>query len=490
MSTSTRSQRKAISFQWNGQTLTGMEGDTIAVALHRIGILTLARTRKHHRPIGYSGSYLSGVLARVNGIPNVRLDLERLTPGMEVHMQNVWPSARYDLLAAAQLLPAKMLYGGFEHSHWTPQGQRSFGVWERLMAFLAGMGEAPDPSTVVGPPQAERHRCDVLVIGGGAEGRKAANRAAASGRRVAIASRGDTLGRFSAVLGAPLENLHPAVQVFPGIEIFGAYRDGTLLVGAPHQHDRGAIAFDTNEVVLAIGRRSIPPLVPGNHIPGVMDAHSALRMAYEFQHAPGKAVAVLGTGAEGAIADKLQAQNVNVVHVGPIGALTAIRGRRRVNSINVGRVVPCDAVVHAGPWRADPNLLFQLQSEGQLQLELQPGQGRVTVARSANNGDEVVPVSAALPRSTLICPCMDVTAGEILSHIEAGETDPEVLKRLTSCGMGPCQGFPCWDAMIALLASKTNRAPSEYRLPSHRSPRRAITVAQAAGLTDVVEPLA
>ncbi len=42
--------------------------------------------------------------------------------------------------------------------------------------------------------------------------------------------------------------------------------------------------------------------------------------------------------------------------------------------------------------------------------------------------------------------------------------------------------------MIGLLAHRTGLSPSDFARPSHRPPRRAITVAQAAGLADVVEP--
>jgi len=87
----------------------------------------------------------------------------------------------------------------------------------------------------------------------------------------------------------------------------------------------------------------------------------------------------------------------------------------------------------------------------------------------------------------LVCSCMDVTAGELLMHIRRGETDPEVLKRLTACGMGACQGFPCWELMLTLLAAYSEVDLPRAR-PSHRPPRRAITVAQAAGLDGLVEP--
>jgi hypothetical protein len=83
---------------------------------------------------------------------------------------------------------------------------------------------------------------------------------------------------------------------------------------------------------------------------------------------------------------------------------------------------------------------------------------------------------------------MDVTAGELARHVESGETDVEVLKRLTACGMGPCQGTPCWDVMAAYLAALTERPVETFGRPSYRDPRRALTVAQAAGLDGLVEP--
>jgi NAD(P)H-nitrite reductase large subunit len=111
----------------------------------------------------------------------------------------------------------------------------------------------------------------------------------------------------------------------------------------------------------------------------------------------------------------------------------------------------------------------------------------VRLVGSAADPDEAIVVPERLDPRTRICPCMDVTAGELTALIAGGETDPEVLKRLTSCGMGPCQGLPCWELMLALLAKLSGLTPADYIRPSHRPPRRSITVAQAAGLCDVVD---
>lgn len=480
--------RQMVEFHWNGHPLLGRLGEPIAVALLRQGIGVIARSRKLHRPLGQSGSYIAGVLARVDGRPNVRLDLEPVGQGMRVEAQNVWPSARFDLLKAAQLLPAKAIYGGFEHADWTPQGGRGYHLWERLMAHLAGMSPPPLPSLPSEIRPGRRVQYDTVVVGGGPAGRHAANEAAAHGRKVAVVTRGHICGRYAAACGVEQEAIDDRVAVFTGMELFGSYRQGALLVGAPHRYDQGAVAFDTQEIVLATGRRSIPPLVPGSHVPGVMEAQAALVMAHEHGVAPGTAVAVVGSGAQAAIATRLTAFGANIVHVGDVADLTRINGRVHVNSIDVGATVICDAVVHAGPWHRDPNLIFQTQSDGLLQLVSTGASGNLRVAGAAEEADEDVVVPANLSDDVLICPCMDVTAGELLMHIDAGETDPEVLKRLTSCGMGPCQGFPCWDSMIAVLASRTGQHPAEFARPSHRAPRRAITVAQAAGLHDVVGP--
>ncbi|MBX6323964.1 MAG: (2Fe-2S)-binding protein, partial [Rhodospirillaceae bacterium] len=235
---------RPIELSWNGRRLEAHAGDSVAAALRRNGILTIARSRKLHRPLGHSGSYVAGVLARVDGRPNVRLDQEPCRPGMRAEAQNVWPSPRFDLLALARLLPARWVYGGFEHGRWAPSGGRAYLAWERLLARLAGMASPPETSLAAEARLARRLKVDVLVIGGGPAGRQAANAAAAAGRKVALVTRGEVPGRFSAALGVDLEPLNPSVALFCGMELFGCYREGRLLVAAPHDDEAGAVAFD------------------------------------------------------------------------------------------------------------------------------------------------------------------------------------------------------------------------------------------------------
>jgi len=489
----------SIPFYWNGVKVSARAGDTVAAALWRAGITTLARSRKRHRPLGLSGATLAGVLGRVgegsDGTPNVRLDLQPVRAGLRVAMQNTWPHPRFDVLRLVQYLPGRALYGGFEHGRWLPRSGLAYRVAERLMAQLAGVAR-PGASGITphGVP-GQRLALDCLVVGGGPAGIAAANQRAALGQNVALVSRGATPARFARAMGVAPPELDDRVQWLGGMELCGVYRQGRLLLAAPHDAGRGAILFAPQQVVLATGRRSMPPLVPGNDLPGVLDAHAALALAFEYGVVPGQRIAVVGTGGERAVSVRLQTKlrelGCAVVHIGPVAALTNIKGQRRVRGVCIGTEVKhdiaCDALIHAGPWRADPGLAFQASAEGPFQLLGAPLPAHISLVGACALADEAIALPDPVHPDALVCSCMDVSAGELLAHIQRGETDPEVSKRLTGCGMGACQGLPCWELMLALLAANRDGHGQPAR-PSHRPPRRAITVAQAAGLDGLVAP--
>lgn len=464
-----------IEFSWNGATAWARKRDTIAEALFRHGVTAIGVTRKRHRPMGLSGSFVQGVLAEVDGVPNVRLDQVLAAPGLDVRAQNVWPGPRLDLLKAARLIPANRLRGGFEHPRWLPSGTRRFERWEALMSFLAGEGTLSPafPGRTVVP--GEKLSADCVVIGGGPSGRQEAARLAETGRRVVLISR-----------RAILEAMPAGVEALSLHEAFGVYRSGRLVAAAPIDPAKSAIVIETAELVLATGRRSCPPVVPGNELPGVMNSPTALRLA-------GRGIdlgriAVVGTGAEASVADVLRNAQQSIAAVAPIGTLERIVGRGRVSAADIGWRVACETVVHAGPWIADPNLAFQASADGKVRLAKGALPAHVRIIGGASLPDEPVHVgSLADARHTSICPCMDVMGAEILDLMAAGMTHVEELKRQTSCGMGPCQGLPCWEMLRALMRKASDGRHGDDR-PSHRGPRRSLTVAQAAGLDGLVEP--
>jgi thioredoxin reductase len=109
--------------------------------------------------------------------------------------------------------------------------------------------------------------------------------------------------------------------------------------------------------------------------------------------------------------------------------------------------------------------------------------------------------SAATP---FVCQCEEVTAADILDlnpprylqwpqAAEAGrlgavdpETapNPDVVKRLTRAGMGPCQGRRCREQIAALMALGTGRALTDIPLASYRPPVRPLRLSQLAALPE------
>lgn len=479
---------QTVEFFWNGRALQGRQGESLAAALLANGIKAFAWTRKSHRPLSYSGSYIAGVLARVDGVPNVRLDLLQVTAGVRVEMQNCWPSPAFDVLRLSRLIPARWIQGGFEHTNLVPSGTALFQRWEAMLAFLAGVAKPAERTGEVAVPPGRYVSADVLVIGGGPAGCAIANQAASAGRSVVLVTRGHDLGRFAHSAGQPRPVLDARVQRVTGVEVFGAYREGELLLGAPHDPAQGALALEADEVVLATGRRACPPVIPNMWLPGVMDARSALIMAHEQAVAPGSQVVVVGNGDEAALASRLRELGVNVVAVKPVTELRRVIGHHAVTAAMFDQPVTCDALVHAGPWLVDASLTFQSRAEGLLQLREQR-QSRLRRVGSAAEPDQVLPVAARSRYQALLCPCFDVSCHEVEALIEQGITDLEVIKRLTSCGMGPCQGQPCWDLLRAFVSARSGIPLDMLPRPTLRPPRRALSVAQAAGLADVVEPL-
>ncbi len=79
-----------IPFSFDGKELVGKSGDTIASALHAAGVRVLGHHFKTGRPRGFYCAIgnCSSCLMNVDGVPNVRVCVEPLRPGMVVLSQN------------------------------------------------------------------------------------------------------------------------------------------------------------------------------------------------------------------------------------------------------------------------------------------------------------------------------------------------------------------------------------------------------------------
>jgi len=85
----TFTQNEEITFIFEGQSVKGVKGDTIASALSALGIMTLGHSIKKNRPRGFYcaiGNCASCNMV-VNGVPNVRTCITLLEENMVVSRQ-------------------------------------------------------------------------------------------------------------------------------------------------------------------------------------------------------------------------------------------------------------------------------------------------------------------------------------------------------------------------------------------------------------------
>ncbi|HUA22854.1 MAG TPA: NAD(P)/FAD-dependent oxidoreductase [Steroidobacteraceae bacterium] len=109
--------------------------------------------------------------------------------------------------------------------------------------------------------------------------------------------------------------------------------------------------------------------------------------------------------------------------------------------------------------------------------------------------------SAATP---FMCQCEEVTAADVLelnpprylkwqrasdagrlgAVDSEGAPDPDVVKRLTRAGMGPCQGRRCREQIAALMALGTGSALADIPVATYRPPVRPLRLSQLAAVPE------
>ncbi|MEW6080424.1 MAG: (2Fe-2S)-binding protein [Bacillota bacterium] len=80
---------RKVRFTFDGREMEGYEGEPIAAALHAAGVRVLRHSPKLNRPRGFFCAIgnCSSCLMKVDGVPNVRVCVERLREGMQVQTQ-------------------------------------------------------------------------------------------------------------------------------------------------------------------------------------------------------------------------------------------------------------------------------------------------------------------------------------------------------------------------------------------------------------------
>ncbi|CAN5808442.1 sarcosine oxidase subunit alpha [soil metagenome] len=372
-----RSRR--LHFTWNGADHWGYDGDTIASALAADGVRVFSRSFKYHRPRGLltASFHEPGCMLQVGDEPNVRGAHRRLRDDMAVSAQNAWPSLRFDVKAANQLV-ARFLTSGFYYKTFMAPRQL-WPAYERVLRRFAAGGVAPtDP-----PDTRYDHRfahADVLVAGGGPAGMAAAIAAAEAGARVMLVEEEPALGGY--LRWGDAEQLAAAAQLrsavaAAGVEVLtdavvtGRYDGNWVAVLQRGQAGDSGVRASVSErlikvrvgtLVVAAGLIERPYVFAGNDLPGVVLSTGVRRLINLYAVRPGAAAVVLTANADGdaAIADleRVGVEVRAVVDARTGGDIVRARGRGGLQAVECadGRTIECDLLVTATGWTAPTSL--------------------------------------------------------------------------------------------------------------------------------------
>ena len=290
---------RPVDFSFDGRSLQGLAGDTLASALLANGISLVGRSFKYHRPRGIlsAGPEEPCALVDVLGVngrePNRIATTLALQSGLTVCSQNRWPSLRVDAGALNDLL-SRFLPAGFYYKTFMYPGWAWEGIYEPLIRRAAGLGRLrPVIADHAAPAETVHDHADVLVVGAGAAGLAAAARLGASGLRVLLLEQDLVLGgallldeRCTAWRDCTLTAIgrYPTVRTLTRTAVIGAYGHGVF--GALETLPPGDAAgggmrerlrvIRAKRVVLATGAQERLIAFPGNDIPGVMLAGAGL----------------------------------------------------------------------------------------------------------------------------------------------------------------------------------------------------------------------
>ena len=532
---------QARAFHFDGKTLQGYAGDTLASALLANGVRLVGRSFKYHRPRGImtAGSEEPNALVELRSgprrEPNTRATVAELYDGLEAASQNRFPALKFDLLSVNSLL-SPVFSAGFYYKTFMWPAKFWEKVYEPLIRRAAGLGRA---AGVADPDSYEKITgfCDVLVIGAGRAGLAAALAAARAGERVILCDEDFALGGRALGEGgqaeialqlAELKSL-PELRILPRTTVFGLYDGGTygavervsdhLVKPAAHAPRQRYWKIISKRSILATGATERPLLFGNNDLPGVMLSGAVRSYIGRFGVAPGKTAVLFINNDEAA--ETLAALHAAGIAVAAVvdprtgnpeqtrrladrygsrllsgGVVRRALGRLGVRGVEIipasGGVVKieCDLLVVSGGW--NPNVQLTCHHGGKpvwddriaafVPGELPPNM-QVIGAAAGDIAGAIQPLwqPAAGAGKAFVDFQNDVTANDVRLARQEGFSAVEHLKRYTTLGMATDQGRTANVNGLAVMAALNGKSIPETGTTRFRPPYTPVAIGALAG---------
>jgi sarcosine oxidase subunit alpha len=452
---------RELTFRFDEQPVTAFAGDTIGSALYASGQRIFSRSFKYHRPRGLlcgTGS-CANCMMQVDGTPNVRVCVEPVRDGAHVEPQNVLGSLDHDLLSAVDRFGGPFTPVGFYYRTMI-RPRRLWPYYEKFLRNVAGLGRIDKHAGRVERFDTEHRSTDVLVIGGGRSGLRAAREAAARGDRVVLVDE------------SPANERPEGVEVIAPGRAIGVYEGGLVPVDA----GRVLLRIRAKRIVIATGTLEQPLVFHGNDLVGVMLPEAVRRLVRDFSVKPAeRAVVVASDDRALDCAAALRASGVDVLEVvdlrGRKPAELSASGRHgRLRSVKIdGKRTKCDLLVASG----SPQPAYSLLAQAGATITYDVARGIFVPTELPANVEAVGRVTGdvgavAVPHASysggrdksFVCLCEDVSEKDLKRAIAEGFDSIELAKRYTTVTMGPCQGRLCHLASVHWYARERARDPA------------------------------
>ncbi len=528
------SRSQPVRFAFNGRSVDGFAGDTVASALLAQGIGFVGRSFKLHRPRGIFSCGVEEPIGLVDvgqgagRSANTRATDILARDGLVAASGNCWPSLEFDLAAInsrlAAFLPAGFYYKTFMWPNW-----HLFEPVIRRMAGLGVAGSGPDP---------ERYdevsvNTEVLVIGAGLAGMQVALSAARAGRQVMLLEADVQEGGWIVS-----QTLRPDSNA---VALLDETRRALAQAGVVVQPRTTAVALYDHRLVTAIEtfEGSLAPAVIRERLwkiraKQIVLATGCFGVAQSLVAAGMQVAAIVDRRSASALGPHVRAPaGVQVLHE---SAIIGVSGTRAVQAVQVAgtaggglQTLAADVVASAGGFTPNVNLYSQaggtltwIESESMFVPERQlPGVAVVgacagvfdldaalahaeAVGRMAP-GDAIPeapyggvgqvpadnqPTAAALAArgksaaKQFVDLQNDVTSADVLLAARENYRSVEHLKRYTTMGMATDQGKTSNVNALVLMGKATDRAPQQVGTTRFRPPFKPVTInALVAGRT-------